>query len=278
MTGQGQHAGPFTRHVVSFSGGVGSWYTARRVRDLYGTDGLILLFADTKMEDEDLYRFLDEAAADVGGTLVRISEGRTPWQVFKDRRFLGNTRVDLCSRILKRELIRKYFEQNYDPSDTCLYLGIDWTEVHRFERAAEHWRPWAVRAPLCDPPYVDRDDMFKALTEAGIRRPRLYDMGFSHNNCGGFCVKAGHASFKRLLQKLPDRYAAHEAEEEAIRAHLGKEVAILRDFRGGTVTPMTLRTFRERCESDPTFQVDPWDEGGCACFTPDEYAEDRSLH
>jgi hypothetical protein len=41
-----------------FSGGAGSWGAARRVADEHGTDDLVLLFADTHMEDADLYRFI----------------------------------------------------------------------------------------------------------------------------------------------------------------------------------------------------------------------------
>ena len=91
-----------------FSGGVGSWMTARRVVDMHGTDGLVLLFADTMMEDEDLYRFIVDAAKNIGGEFVRIADGRTPWQVFTDERFLGNTKVDPCSKILKRQLLDKW--------------------------------------------------------------------------------------------------------------------------------------------------------------------------
>ena len=82
------------KHIVMFSGGLGSWRAAKRVAAEYGTANLVLLFADTRMEDPDLYRFLHEAAADVGGELVVIAEGRTPWEVFTDVRFLGNSRVD----------------------------------------------------------------------------------------------------------------------------------------------------------------------------------------
>ncbi len=264
-------------HVVSFSGGAGSWYAARRVVEQYGSDNVYLLFADTKIEDEDLYRFVNEAAANTGASLLQISDGRTPWDVFRDVRFLGNTRIDPCSRILKRDLIRDYLAANFDPMRTVIYLGIDWTERHRFDRATTHWRPWTVKAPLCDPPYIDREDMFREMEQVhGIRRPRLYDMGFSHNNCGGFCVKAGQASFKRLLQKLPARYREHEEQEENLRTHLGKDIAVLRDRRGGTFKPMTLRQFRERLEADPSFEVDPYDEGGCGCFTPNDYSEESA--
>ena len=135
-----------------FSGGVGSWMTARRVAATGVTP--VLLFADTRMEDEDLYRFLDEAAADVGGELIKVTEGRTPWEVFFDVRFLGNSRIDPCSRILKRELLRKWVEDNCDPTETVIYIGIDWTESHRFEKAKEPWSPWVIAAPLCESPFL----------------------------------------------------------------------------------------------------------------------------
>ena len=255
-------------HVVMFSGGVGSWATARRLRDTVNPEQLTLLFADTLMEDEDLYRFLDEAAADVGGDLVKVAEGRDPWKVFFDSRFLGNHRIDPCSRILKRDLLRKWLEENCDPAETVVYLGIDWSEEHRFTKAQKHWAPWDCRSPLCDPPYRMKQEFLDDLSFRGIRPPRLYEMGFPHNNCGGFCVKAGQAHFRLLLKTMPERYAYHEAKEQELREFLGKDVAILTDRSGGRSgaarRPMTLREFREREE----FDGDDW--GGCSCFMPEE--------
>jgi len=94
------------KHIVQFSAGVGSYMAAKRVVAQYGTADTLLLFADTLIEDADAYRFLDEAAANVGAELIKIAEGRDPWQVFNDRRFLGNSRVDPCSKVLKREVMR----------------------------------------------------------------------------------------------------------------------------------------------------------------------------
>lgn len=260
------------KHVVMFSGGAGSWYTAKRVAEAHGTEELYLLFADTLMEDEDLYRFLDEAAENVGGELIKLIEGRDPWEVFFDVRFLGNTRIDPCSRILKRQFLRKYLEDNFDPERTVVYLGIDWTEEHRFVKAQKYWEPWITSAPLCGPPFVMKDEVLALMRDEGIEPPRLYEMGFPHNNCGGFCIKAGQAHFKLLLQKMPERYAFHEAQEQRLRNYLGKDVAILRDRRGGQTRPMTLREFRERVMANG--EIDEFEWGGCACFSPDDYEEE----
>lgn len=256
-------------HVVMFSGGLGSYRAAKIAAREHGTDRMVLLFADTLMEDPDLYRFLTEAAADVGAPLVTVTEGRTPWEVFRDVRFLGNTRVDPCSRVLKREPLRRWLVENTDPGECTIYLGIGHDEAHRFENAARNHAPWAVRAPLCEDPTIPLSiNAARAELDAvGIALPRLYRLGFSHNNCGGFCVKAGQASFKILLEHLPDRYAQHEAEEERLRQHLNKDVAVLRDRRGGTTKPLTLRAFRERAESGGTLNYEESaDYGACSCF------------
>lgn len=255
-------------NVVLFSGGIGSYAAAKRVAQQHGTDGLVLLFTDTLIEDADLYRFIDEVAADVGGQLVRLAEGRTPWQVFRDKRFIGNNRADLCSRILKRELARRWIEEHTDPTTTTIHVGIDWTEAHRFERMAPRWEPWRIEAPMCERPYLTKPEMLYLLRAAHIEPPRLYTLGFPHNNCGGFCVKAGQAQFRHLLLALPERYAEHEAEEQAFRSAIGKDVAIMRDRRGGTSMPLPMREFRERVQQhgeQGTFDAFDW--GGCGCFS-----------
>jgi hypothetical protein len=259
-----------TRRVVLYSGGAGSWAAAKRVAQRHGTDGLVMLFTDTHTEDEDLYRFLGESAANVGGELVQISDGRDVWQVFFDVRYLGNTRVDPCSRILKRDLARRWVDDNCDPDDTVIYLGIDWTEVHRYERAAPRWAPFAVEAPMCEAPLMDRSQVLDWLRREGIDPPRLYEMGFPHNNCGGFCVKAGQASFRLLLERMPQRYAYHEGREQELREHLGSDVSILRHRSGPDEgEPLTLREFRERLERQPAL-FDHYDYGGCGCMLDEE--------
>lgn len=251
-------------HVVMFSGGIGSWYSAWRVRQsITPADDLILLFADTLIEDQSLYDFLEPAADSVRGELIRIQDGRTPWQVMTDSKVIGNTRIDPCSKILKRQLLDAWRDRFCNPVDTIIYVGIDWTETHRLDSLQQRTLPWNYQAPLCDPPYVTKADMLKLAASIGLPIPRLYQLGFAHNNCGGFCIKAGQAQFQRLLETMPARYAMHEAEEQKLRAIVGDH-AILRDRSGGTTRPLTLREFRQRLQGNPTaFDSDDW--GGCGC-------------
>lgn len=256
------------QHVVMWSGGITSWATARHVIAQHGTTGVTLLFADTNAEDEDLYTFNEQASAQLGVPITRVADAqeRDPWKVFEDKRWLGNTRIAQCSLELKLKPCEDWLGANRDPANTTLYVGLDWSEPHRIPGNRAGWAPWPVEYPLTSPPYYDKDQLRAEARAAGLIDPRLYRLGFPHNNCGGGCVKGGVGQWVRLLEVFPERYARHEAFEQRMRAKLGKDVSILRDRTGGDTKPLTLAALRQRIEEQPD-QLDLFDEGGCGCFT-----------
>ncbi len=257
-------------HVNMLSGGLASWATGKLVAAKHGSDNLVHLFADTRYEDPDLYRFLPEAVANIGGKLVTVCEGRTPWQVFHDLRFVGNTRVAPCSRILKREPLDAWLAANCDPANTVVYTGLMWFERHRWdgrrdkpgirERFAD--AGWKAEAPLIET-QLSKADLRSWLEREGIDVPGLYDDGFHSNNCRGACVKQGQAGWRQLLLKRPETFAEVEALENAERERLG-DVSMLRDRRGGKTKPLPLTVLRERIEDGEG--CDMLDFGkGCEC-------------
>ena len=266
-----------TKHIVMFSGGIGSWAAAKRVAALYGTNDLTLLFADVggdhssphAAEDEDCYRFIADAAANVGAALVTVSDGRTIWEVFRDYRLLGNARIAKCSHVLKQAPCRKWLKENTDPTDAAIYVGIDWSETHRIAGNRRRWAPWHIEYPMTEPPYLDKADMIAWAEQEGLRPPKMYAEGYPHANCGGGCVRAGQGQFKLLYENNPERFAYWEEQEQELRDHLGKDVAILRDRRGGSVKPLPLSVLRRRIDGQPEL-VDADDIGGCGCFTEEE--------
>lgn len=260
------------RHVVMFSGGAGSWAAAKRVAAERPGEPLFLVFSDVgpleqtehQGEDADTYRFLEEAAPNIGGELIYLRDGRDIWEVFADDRFLGNSRLANCSKILKQRPARAWLEDTCDPADTIVYVGIDWTETHRLPSIERAYQPYIAKAPLCDPPYLDKEQILAWMASEGLEPPRLYAEGFPHNNCGGFCVRAGHSQFRLLLETMPDRYRYHEEKEQGIRTLLSKDVAIMKDRSNYQNRPMTMREFRERIEAEEDIEDDGF--GGCGCF------------
>jgi 3'-phosphoadenosine 5'-phosphosulfate sulfotransferase (PAPS reductase)/FAD synthetase len=275
---------------VFFSGGIMSWAAAKRAVAKYGAENATLLFTDTLIEDEDLYRFLDEAASNIGARLVKIADGRTPWQVFHDEKMIGNTWADPCSKILKRQLSLKWLRENVEPRETSLVFGIHFMEEHRLECEVKDKttgkivkrgvRPRYndlgfphVEAPMCNKPWMGEGQIHEWLASEGIEKPRLYKLGFSHNNCGGFCIKAGEGHFANLLRTLPERFAHHEAQEEAFNAARPgrKRQTVLAPLVevGGKLkrVPVSLKEFREKIEAGG--QPDMFGGNGCGCFLDD---------
>jgi hypothetical protein len=252
------------KHVVNFSGGACSFWAAHRVIQKHGKDDVVLLFADTLMEDWDLYRFLEDASAHLGVGVTRVAKGESVWELFERKGMLANSRFPVCSVELKREVLDDWRSKHCDPATTTVYVGIDWTETHRVAPTRAALSEWQVEFPMMDEPIWDKCRMVEELRKLGVKPPRLYDLGFPHNNCGGFCVKAGHAHFAHLLKTLPERYAFHEAKEEAVRRSTGKDYSILNDRRGdGKKKTLTLRMLRERIEAGESFDREDW--GGCGC-------------
>jgi 3'-phosphoadenosine 5'-phosphosulfate sulfotransferase (PAPS reductase)/FAD synthetase len=247
--------------ISMFSSGITSWAASKRYAQQNGTEGMVLLFADTLIEDEDNYRFLHEAAENIGAPLVVIKDGRTPWEVMRKARIIGNSRIDPCSKVLKRQLLDKWVKENA-AFDTNRIFGIGWDEIHRIERLKSRLQFGIPIAPLCEAPYLTKVDCINWAEKEGIKAPRMYSMGFPHANCGGFCIKAGQASFALLLKNFPERYALHEAEEEGMREMVGDH-SIMKRYENGQRQNLTMKQLRETIQARQTF--DEFDFGGCGC-------------
>ncbi|HCP04640.1 MAG TPA: hypothetical protein DIT61_14205 [Pseudomonas sp.] len=252
-------------HQISFSGGIGSAISALVAHEK-GID-FNLIFADTLIEDEDLYRFADEIAEAVGKPIIRVVDGRTPWDVYIDSRWIGNTRTAHCSTELKTKPVMAWLEENANPDDP-LVLGMGWSEMDRIERAQRNWAPRPVVSLLneygIEPPEYDL-----ILNRYGIRKPRLYKMGFSHNNCGGFCCKAGLVQFERLYRLMPARFEYHEHEMQRAMKAIGPTARpFLRQSDSGAQGYLTLAEFRQQIERG-TMELPMFDAEGCGCFTDD---------
>jgi hypothetical protein len=268
------------KHIVFFSGGIGSWACAKRVVEKHGVENVVLVFTDVKGdstsphigEDEDTYRFIDDAVKNIGAEYIYLNIGKNIWEIFKDKKFLGNSRFAACSHELKQKPARKWLEENYSPEECVVYVGIDWTETHRIPAIVKNYLPYKAEAPLTEKPYLAKPQLIAWAKEEGLEVPRLYGLGFPHNNCGGGCVRAGQGQFKHLLQVMPERYAIWEKKEKEMQEFLGKDVTILKEQVNGERKKLSLQELRLRNETQPSL-IDMSDIGGCGCFVDFEDEE-----
>lgn len=227
---------------------------------------------------------LRESTAIAIPELIWLAEGRDPWEVFRDELFLGNSRADPCSKVLKRQVLDRWRVGACDPAADTFAVGIGDHEAHRFlggrgksglqARMAD--AGWQYVAPLLqDPAQIEAQAgkgvyslMSAPLGEIGPAEPRLYGLGYAHNNCGGFCVKGGHAHWQRRQKVHPERYAYDAMMERKMRNFLGTDAAtILNDRRGGQRQPMSLDAFALRMLRRPDrLYAHLRGSSGCGCM------------
>jgi hypothetical protein len=256
------------KHIVSLSGGIGSYFTLKRVLEKQPKEDVIAVFCDTLAEDGDLYRFLNDIENKLDIKILKLCYGKSPIELAYEQNFVYNSRVANCSKILKSRLFKKWLKENFKQNECILYLDIDFTESHRCNAIIKNYKPYKVEFPMLEKPYIYKSEMIDMLSNDNIEIPRLYKLGFSHNNCKGFCFKAGIGHFKKLYEKDKNFYLECENREQVLINKIGKEVAILK--RKGK--PFTLKQLRELIENEPTqlslFECN--DIGGCGCFVEED--------
>lgn len=252
------------KHLVQYSTGVASAELAWRLVAEHGRENVTCLTADTLVEHKDNWRFAYEVHDRLLCEWIILTHGRTPMQIGRDVGIVPNNRMAVCSRILKRELLRGYINEHFGPAETIVYEGYDWTEQDRIDAARPHWLPYRLAVPLAEPPYTDKPDLLAVFRSRGIEPPWLYSQNYTHANCSGCCVRGGQAQWELTLRVQRPLYLKWEEEEEESRALLGKDVSILRDRTKSTLRPLTLRRFREELDRQPSmFDADDW--GACGC-------------
>lgn len=230
------------KHIVSLSGGTASAVAADRVLKRYGEENTTLWFADTSWEDEDLYRFLIDLEAYWGVTIVRYTDGRTPLEVAENQNIIPNQKIAPCSQVLKTRPFKAYIKDL--PKPLTVHLGLDFTEMHRATRPKLEYEKLSgvtVDLPLLWEPVAKPPHRY-TVEEWGIETPRLYKLGFPHNNCGGRCVRQGIKEWLRLKHTFPDRFTEVADWEQEQRAKGGAraDYAIARDQSRGRATALPL--------------------------------------
>lgn len=257
-----------TKHIVFFSSGIGSYITAKRVIQQVGVNNTMLVFADTLMEDEDNYRFLNEAVKHLRCNYRYLTAGLTIFDLWKKHRAISNNRIPFCSTKLKQDVCRKWLRANYRVDNCKLYVGIDIWEEHRRKDITTAWDPYIVKYPMCVEPYLSKQEMLDMALADGLRPPRLYDQGFAHANCGGACVRAGLAQWSHLYKVNPSLFEQWMIEEQCMRLRIKKDISIL-THKG---KPFPLSNLKVMIDSGKNVGLTDFGNE-CSCFS---YKEDPS--
>ena len=272
-------------HIIFFSGGKSSFAVAHWVRNKYPLDNIVLYFTDTLFEDEDLYRFNYEVSDKLKLPLLIHADGRNPLELMEQGNFIYNSRIARCSIDLKVNVSKKFIVKGIKPqiekwhnkqylknddftNNPTLYFGIGFDEIHRRDSIVRNWQPYQVEMPLID----NNINIKELLNDYNIKQPRLYDMGFAHNNCKGRCVKGGQGHWIQLLEKDYISFCEMRDFEIMTNGIINAKNGT-RDVKYSYIkkqgNPYLLKDLEKDYRARPQ-QIDMFDFGTCGCFIDEE--------
>lgn len=118
-----------------------------------------------------------------------------------------------CTRWLKKK-VREQWERDHEERHLQYVWGLDCDESERVERIKKAMPAQQHIFPLIDK-QMTKSAAHKVLKASGINRPKMYDLGYSNNNCIG-CVKGGKGYWNHIRQDFPDVFEDRSKMERKV--------------------------------------------------------------
>lgn len=209
--------------VCWISAGVSSFIAGWLVRDTVDE----YIYIDIADQHPDSMRFIKDCEKALGKP-IHILRSEQYQNVEECIRVFGGVRnvnnfFYPCTNWLKKR-VRKRWEEAHAGDDITYVWGMDMNEQHRADRLVEGMPQFEHEFPLIDKK-LTKAEAHGILASLGIKRPVMYDMGYSNNNCIG-CVRGGIGYWNKIRVDFPDVFAQ--------RAKMERDIGntILHDLKG----------------------------------------------
>lgn len=209
--------------VSWFSAGVSSAVATK----LSKPDRIIYIHIDD--QHEDTIRFVDDCEKWFGQTITRIQHSLKDVESACQRAgCVTMFHMAPCTKFLKKET-RKIWEKENPGRHTYIW-GYDCNERGRMERLVAAMPDYDHEFPLAD---ITKKEAHGILERAGIRRPKMYDLGYPNNNCVG-CLKGSMGYWNKIRTDFPKVFAKRVAMERRFGHSIIKGVFLdeLQEGRG----------------------------------------------
>jgi 3'-phosphoadenosine 5'-phosphosulfate sulfotransferase (PAPS reductase)/FAD synthetase len=207
-----------TRVLVWFSCGAASAVAAALTVKKYGERCEVVTCDTRSTEHADNERFLRDVERWIGRSIrdLRSTDFASIDEVYEKTRYMAGLAGARCTVEMKKAP-RIAFERD---NDTHVF-GFTFDEKRRAADFEKHNPTLDVEHILIEE-RVTKEDCYTLLTEARIRLPEMYALGFDHNNCLG-CVKATSPDYWNLTRKhFPEVFARRATQSEALGVRLAR--------------------------------------------------------
>ena len=197
--------------VCWISAGVSSFvagWLARETIDEY-------IYIDISDQHPDSLRFIHDCEKALGKQVEILRSNQYPSveSVCLTRRFINSAHGSVCTEMLKRR-VRKEWEYNHQQFDITYVWGMDSSEKRRADRLYDSMPFFEHEFPLIDK-NLSKADAHGICAKLGIKRPLMYDLGYSNNNCVG-CVKGGAGYWNKIRKDFPEVFERRAKMERKI--------------------------------------------------------------
>lgn len=177
------------------------------------------IYIDVADQHPDSMRFIRdcESSMDITIEILRSEKYKDVADVCRQHRMINSPWGAACTGMLKKAVRKQWECEQYEKGITDLtYIwGYDVEEKKRAERIKESFPEFKHEFPLID----------KGLSKEAVHglfdrmfdfpRPKMYDMGYSNNNCVG-CVKGGMGYWNKIRKDFPEVFKARAELEREI--------------------------------------------------------------
>lgn len=181
-----------------FSGGVSSFVSIYLMREEIDE----VIFIDISNHHEDTYRFLEDCEKALGMKInvLKSQKFDNVKDVIRKTKYINGPYGARCTLELKKK-VRQQWESKQD-ADLFTYIwGYDNKEKNRAKRLVESNPEYHHIFPLIENE-LSKEEVHGILEQLGIKRPKMYDLGYSNNNCIG-CVKGGKGYWNKIRKDFP---------------------------------------------------------------------------
>lgn len=183
--------------VCWISAGVSSFVSGYLTKDV---DEYI--YIDIENQHPDSMRFIKDCEKVLNKPIhILKSNYENVQNVIRQFRFINGIHGAKCTEILKKR-VRKEWEYAHKDRDITYVWGFDFSERNRADRLVESIPEFGHEFPLIDRMLL-KQDAHAILERLGIKRPAMYDLGYSNNNCIG-CVKGGMGYWNKIRVDFPE--------------------------------------------------------------------------
>ena len=175
-----------------------------------------VIYIDIEDQHDDTHRFLSDCENLIEQEFEKLkSPYKSVENVIKQFRYINGVAGAKCTQVLKKR-VREEWELEHRGEQISYIWGYDLNEKHRISRIIERYPNFNHIFPLVEH-NLKKQDAHAILARHGIKRPKMYDLGYQNNNCIG-CVKGGMGYWNRIRKDFPDVFANRAKLEREIGA------------------------------------------------------------